>query len=48
VEDVGPVREKRQDAEVPTDIAKRNGCATPECEGMALERQFRRALELGE
>ena len=46
VENVGPAREKRQDAEVPADIAKRYGCPTPDCEGMALERQFRRALEL--
>jgi hypothetical protein len=48
VEDVGPAPEKRQGAEVPTDVANRYGGATPEREGMALERQFRRALELAE
>jgi hypothetical protein len=48
VEDVGPAPEKRQGAEVPADVANRYGGATPEREGMALERQFRRALELAE
>jgi hypothetical protein len=48
VQDVGAARKKRQCAEVPADVANRYDGATPEREGMALERQFRRALELGE